>query len=208
MDKCGAKIMQTVDLKKGQVARHVTRAVKAINDGYVIAVPMENAYAYLCDAFNHDAVRAMHVLRGDEIGIKAQVLVANFKMAEGISRNLDSRTIKAMKKYWPGKVTFQVLPSALLNWDLGDNNELDEVAIRVPSATFVKAILAKTGPLATASVAKSGESAITSNSEVPTDGLEALFSNGKLRKGLPSTVVRTVAGVHKVLREGAVDFAS
>jgi tRNA A37 threonylcarbamoyladenosine synthetase subunit TsaC/SUA5/YrdC len=169
---------------------------------------MENAYAYICDAFNHDAVRAMHVLRGDEIGIKAQVLVSNFKMAEGISRNLDSRTITAMKKYWPGKVTFQVLPSALLNWDLGDNNELDEVAIRVPSAPFIKAILAKTGPLATASVAKVGQVPITASAEVPKDGIELFFNNGKLRKGLPTTVVRTVAGAHKVLRAGAVDFAS
>ena len=198
--------MIEVDLKKGQLARHVTRAVKAINDGYVITVPTENAYAYLCDAFNQDAVRAMHVLRGDELGVKAQVLVKDFKMAEGVSRNLDSRTIAAMKKYWPGKITFQVLPSALLTWDLGDNNELDEVALRAPSAPFIKAILAKTGPLATASVAKSGQSAITASSEVPTDGIEVFFNNGKLRKGLPSTIVRTVAGVHKVLREGAVDF--
>lgn len=200
--------MTTVDIKKGQLARHVTRAVKAINDGYVIAVPMENAYAYVCDAFNQDAVRAMHTLRGGEPGVKAQVLVRDFKMAEGISRNLDKRTITAMKKYWPGKVTFQVLPSALLNWDLGDNNELDEVAIRVPSAAFIKAILAKTGPLATTSVAAAGQSAITASSEVPTQGIEIFFSNGKLRKGLPTTIVRTVAGVHKVLREGAVDFNS
>jgi len=198
--------MTTIDIKKGQIGRHVTRAVKAINDGYVIAVPMENAYAYLCDAFNHDAVRAMHVLRGSDNGIKAQVLVKDVKMAEGISRNMDGRTLAAMKKYWPGKITFQVLPSALLTWDLGDNNEVDEVAIRVPSATFVKAILAKTGPLATTSVAKVGENAITASSEVPTDGIEVFFSNGKLRKGLPSTVVRTVAGVHTVLRDGAVDF--
>ena len=200
--------MTEINLKQGQMARHVTRAVKAINDGYVIAVPMENAYAYLCDAFNQDAVRAMHVLRGDELGVKAQVLVRDFKMAEGVCRNLDSRTIAAMKKYWPGKVTFQVLPSALLSWDLGDNNELDELAIRVPSATFVKSILAKTGPLATASVAKSGETTITASSDVPNQGIEVFFNNGKLRKGLPTTVVRTIAGVHKVIREGAVDFTS
>ena len=133
---------------------------------------------------------------------------SDFKMAEGISRNLDKRTITAMKKFWPGKVTFQVLPSALLNWDLGDNNELDEVAIRVPTSPFIKAILAKTGPLAITSVAKSGQSVITASSEVPTEGIEALYSNGKLRKGLPTTVVRTIAGAHKVLREGAVDFVS
>ena len=198
--------MTEVDLKKGQLSRHVTRAVKAINEGYVIVVPMENAYAYVCDAFNQDAVRTMHVLRNDEIGVKAQVLVKDVKMAEGISRNLDSRTIALMKKYWPGKMTLQVLPSALLTWDLGDNNELDEVAIRVPTAPFIKAILAKTGPLATASVAKSGQSTITASSEVPTDGIELFFNNGKLRKGLPTTIVRTVAGVHKVIRDGAVEF--
>lgn len=198
--------MIEVDIKKGQLARHVTRAVKAINDGFVIAVPMENGYAYICDAFNHDAVRAMHVLRGDEIGVKAQVLVRDFKMAEGISRNLDKRTVALMKKNWPGKVTIQVLPSALLNWDLGDNNELDEVAIRVPSAAFVKAILAKTGPLAMASVAKPGASTITAPADVPTSGIEIFFNGGKLRKGLPTTIVRTVAGVHKVIREGAVEL--
>jgi len=206
MDKRGTKVMQIIDIKKGQLARHVTRAVKAINDGYVIAVPLENAYAYLCDAFNHDAVRAMHVLRGDEIGVKAQVLVRDFKMSEGITRNVDPKTLVAMKKYWPGKVTFQVFPSALLSWDLGDNNELDEVAVRVPSATFVKAILAKTGPLATASVAKVGHPPITASSEVPTDGIEFFFSNGKLRKGEPTTIVQALSGVHKVIRRGAVDF--
>ena len=198
--------MTVVDLKKGQLGRHVTRAVKAINDGYVIAVPMENGYAYLCDAFSHDAVRAMHVLRGSDSGIKAQVLVRDYKMSVGITREVADKTIAAMKKYWPGKVTFIVKPSALLNWDLGDNNEIDEVAVRVPSATFVKAILAKTGPLATVSVAKLGEPAVTSSNEVPTDGIEVFFNNGKLRKGEPSTVVQSQSGIHTVIRRGAVDF--
>lgn len=200
--------MQEIDLKKGTLARHVNRAVKAINDGYVIVVPLENAYAYLCDAFNHDAVRAMHVLRGDEIGIKAQVLIRDYKMSIGVTREVDAKTVAAMKKYWPGKVTFQVKPSALLNWDLGDNNEVDQLAIRVPNATFVKAILAKTGPLATASVARVGQSPVMASAEVPTDGIELFFNNGKLRKGEPSTIVQAIAGIHTVIRRGAVDFSA
>jgi len=198
--------MATVDLKKGQIGRHVSRAVKAINDGYVIIVPLENGYAYLCYAFSHDAVRSIHVMRGDEDGVKCQVLVRNTKMAEGISRNLDKRTLDVMKKFWPGKLTIQVLPNAGLNWDLGDDNSLDEIAVRAPSATFVKAILAKTGPLATASVAKSGAAPILDSKEVPLDGIELFFNNGKIRKTLPSTILRTIAGVHKVLREGAIDL--
>lgn len=198
--------MQIVDIKKGQLTRHVSRAVKAINDGYVIAVPLENAYAYLCDAFNHDAVRAMHVLRDDKLGIKSQVLLRDYKMSIGVTRDIDFKTETAMKKYWPGKVTFQVKPSALLTWDLGDNNELDVIAIRVPSAKFVKAILTKTGPLATASVAKAGQSPVSASSDVPLNGIEIFFNNGKLRKGEPSTIVQSQSGIHTVLRRGAVDF--
>ena len=112
------------------------------------------------------------------------------------------------KKYWPGKVTFQVKPSALLNWDLGDNNEVDELAIRVPSASFVKAVLTKTGPLATASVAKSGKPPITASTEVPTDGIELFFNNGKLRKGEASTIVKAESGIHTLIRRGAVDFSA
>jgi tRNA A37 threonylcarbamoyladenosine synthetase subunit TsaC/SUA5/YrdC len=103
-------------------------------------------------------------------------------------------------------LTIQVLPNAGLNWDLGDDNSLDEIAVRAPSAPFVKAILAKTGPLATASVAKSGAAPILDSKEVPLDGIELFFNNGKIRKTLPSTILRTIAGVHKVLREGAVDL--
>ena len=92
MDKRGTKVMQIIDIKKGQLARHVTRAVKAINDGYVIAVPLENAYAYLCDAFNHVAIEAAdHSLV--EIGriLAAGVVRLNAKKSSNLSvQNGDS----------------------------------------------------------------------------------------------------------------------
>jgi L-threonylcarbamoyladenylate synthase len=57
-----------VDLKQGETKNHVARALKSLRDGYVIVAPLEHGYVYLADAFSPFAVRAMHVLRGDELG--------------------------------------------------------------------------------------------------------------------------------------------
>jgi tRNA A37 threonylcarbamoyladenosine synthetase subunit TsaC/SUA5/YrdC len=50
-----------IDLKKGEINRHISKAAKAIADGYIIVIPMENSYAFACDAFRADSVRTMHV---------------------------------------------------------------------------------------------------------------------------------------------------
>jgi len=36
---------KVIDLKKGELTRHVNKAAKAIADGYIIAIPMEHSYA-------------------------------------------------------------------------------------------------------------------------------------------------------------------
>ena len=77
-----------VDLKKGELNRHVNKALKAISDGYIIAIPLEHSYAFACDAFKHDAVRAMHVLRADTLFTAAQVLVGSAKTAQGVVREV------------------------------------------------------------------------------------------------------------------------
>ena len=66
-----------IDLKKGELSRHVNKAAKAIADGYIIVIPMEHSYAFVCDAFRQDTVRAMHVLRGDPLFTAAQVIVGS-----------------------------------------------------------------------------------------------------------------------------------
>ena len=46
------------NLLQGDLSDHVSVAVAALKDGYVIVAPLENSYALVADAFFHDAVRA------------------------------------------------------------------------------------------------------------------------------------------------------
>ena len=197
-----------VDLKKGEASRHVKKAAKAIADGYIIAIPMEHSYVFACDAFKHDAVRAMHVLRGDPLFTSAQVMVANAKTAQGVVREITPEIAALMKKFWPGMLSMNLRPQTGLSWDLGDANQLDRVSIRVPKSRFAKALLAETGPLAIGSAARIGRPAPKALSDifVLDSDLAFQFNNGNLRKGPVTTVIEADETGVRTLRIGAISL--
>ena len=211
-----------IDLKKGELTRHINKACKAISDGYIIAIPLEHSYVYVCDAFKADSVRAMHVLRGDPLFTAAQVLVASQIAAQGVVREITPETTALMKKFWPGMLSMNLRPQTGLSWDLGDANHLDQVSIRVPKSKFAKALLAKSGPLAVASAGRADRSSVLSfgsaervvrsaiksidEIKVTESDLAFKFNNGVLRNGPLSTVIEADETGVRVLRIGAISL--
>ena len=200
---------EIIKLVPDEFAAHVARAAKAIREGYVIVAPLEHSYVYLCDAFSHDAVRTMHVMRGDALGVAAQVLISDGNRAVGIIRDFNDSLKKLTDRFWPGLLSVTAKPQLALNWDLGDDRNLDQVNIRVPATEFIRAIAAEVGPLATASATKVGEPAIDSIKYISIDGthLALIFDGGQLPKGLPTTIVETTESGLKVGRIGAISQA-
>ena len=200
---------EIIKLIPEEFAAHVARAAKAIREGYVIVAPLEHSYVYLCDAFSHDAVRTMHVMRGDALGVAAQVLISDDNRAVGIIRDFNESLKKLTDRFWPGLLSVTAKPQLALNWDLGDDRNLDQVNVRVPAAEFIRAIAAEVGPLATASATKVGEPAIDSIEYISIDGthLALIFDGGQLPKGLPTTIVETTESGLKVGRIGAISQA-
>ena len=200
---------EIVALTPADFAAQVALGAKAIRDGYVIVVPLEHSYAYLCDAFSHDAVRTMHVMRGDALGVAAQVLISNAARATGIIRDASEDLQKLTSAFWPGLLSLTAKPQLALNWDLGDDRKLDLINIRVPAAEFARALTAEVGPLATASATLAGQPAITSIDDISIDGthLALIFDGGLLPKGQPTTIVETTETGLKVGRIGAISQA-
>ena len=100
------------DLLQGELSEHVATAVTALKDGYVIVAPLEYSYALITDAFMHDAVRAMHVLRGDSLGVAAQVAIANQESIDGIAREISRDARLLMQNFWPGLLSLNLKPQA------------------------------------------------------------------------------------------------
>jgi L-threonylcarbamoyladenylate synthase len=197
------------DLSQGELSEHVATAVAALKDGYVIVAPLENSYALMADAFMHDAVRAMHVLRGDALGVAAQVVISNRSAIDGIARSISPEGRTLMENYWPGLVSLNLRPQAGLNWDLGDGNTLDLISVRVPNTKFILEVLKKSGPVAIASAALVGESAINDSAEISFQDTEvaAIFEEGALPQGGASTVIDLTGIRARIVREGAVSLS-
>ena len=198
--------MPRIDLKAGDSKKHVARALKEIRAGYVIVVPLEHGYVYLADAFSQYAVRALHVLRGDEDGVAAQVLAHSADTVSGIARELSADAEKLMKEFWPGLLSLNLRPNIGLNWDLGDDKELDLFSVRVPKATFVRAILKQSGPLAVASAAPAGSGPLLkiNRADIKEWDVAAVFDKGPLKAGTQSTVVEVSGSDLRLVRPGAI----
>jgi len=201
--------MASHDILQGDIQDHVSVAVAALKDGFVIIAPLENSYALMADAFFQDAVRAMHVLRGDELGVAAQVLLSDKTSIDGIARSISDDARILMDNLWPGVLSINLKPQLGLSWDLGDANSLDQISVRVPSSAFVLDILKKTGPLAIASAAAAGSPPYTDCEELDFSDVEvaAVFTAGDLPQGSPSTVIDFTGSKAQLLREGAISLS-
>lgn len=198
--------MERINLAEGNIEEHLQIALKGIRDGYVICAPLEHGYVYLADAFMEDAVRAMHVLRGDNLGVAAQVLIHSADTITGLSRDVPSDARTLMNNFWPGLLSFNLRPNMGLRWNLGDNQSLDRFSVRVPQAPFVHALLKLTGPLAMASAARAGQKPIYNTEDiwVLETALAAMFDGGILSEGPASTVIEADNTGMSILREGAI----
>lgn len=198
--------MERVNLLEGELADHVALALKGIRDGYVICAPLENGYVFLADAFSEFAVQAMHVLRGDDLGVKAQVLIHSGETLSGLSRHITDEVRALTDAFWPGPLSLNLHPSMGLTWDLGDNNALDLFSVRAPQAPFVSALLKESGPLAVASAARKGMKPALSTDRifVLESGIAAMFDGGELPAGSPTTVIQFDIDGMTIIREGAI----
>jgi len=186
----------------------VDTAVRYIKSGEVIIAAAEHGYVYLADAFDKDAVKAIHILRGDRTNVVTQVFIGDIKVLTGITARLTQEQDNLLKAFWPGLLSVTMKSQLALSWDLGDERRLGKVNVRLPNRKFLNAILLKTGPLAAASVALTGESAILDLTKVSIyeSDIGVIFDEGQLESGQLSTWIDLSENEITVIRVGDISL--
>ncbi len=186
----------------------VDTAVRYIKSGEVIIAAAEHGYVYLADAFDKDAVKAIHILRGDRTNVVAQVFIGDIKVLSGITARLTQEHDNLLKAFWPGLLSVTMKSQLALSWDLGDERRLGKVNVRLPNRKFLNTILLKTGPLAAASVALTGESAVLDLTKVSIyeSDIGVIFDEGQLESGQLSTWIDLSANEITVIRVGDISL--
>jgi tRNA threonylcarbamoyl adenosine modification protein (Sua5/YciO/YrdC/YwlC family) len=195
---------ERVNITSGDRAEHLARGLKSIRDGYVIVLPLEHGYVYACDAFSHFAVRAMHVLRGDALGVVAQVIIPTSKTAQGLSRSIRADVQELTNELWPGLLSINVKPQVGLAWDLGDAQRLDLISLRMPQEGFALELMEKSGPLAIASITNNGLPTLLDVERFENSGVDVIFDGGHLPAGPRTTVINVSDDGMELVREGAI----
>ena len=196
------------NLKDSEFNEAVETAVRYLKSGEVIIAAAEHGYVYLADAFDKDAVKAIHILRGDRTNVVAQVFIGDIKVLTGISARLTQEQENLLNTFWPGLLSVTMKSQLALSWDLGDERRLGKVNVRLPNRKFLNAILLKTGPLAAASVALTGESAILDLTKVPIyeSDIGVIFDEGQLESGQLSTWIDLSENEITVVRVGDISL--
>ena len=198
---------QRIDLTDQVFEIAVETALRNINAGEVIVAPSEFGYVYLCDAFKKDAVKAVHILRGDAEGVVPQVFIKDTKVLTGLVTNVSKEINLLTEKFWPGplSITFNVQPG--LSWNLGDNGRLGKVNIRVPNHKFLLQVLSNTGPLVVAAAALSGKASTLDLAALPINenDIGVIFADGVLVSPGKSTIIDATGAILKIKRSGVIN---
>ena len=187
-------------------SEHVALAAKSLRDGFVIVAPHESGYIFLADAFSPDSVRAMHVLRGDDLGVACQVLIADSTAIEGLSREVTEDIRGLAQSFWPGPLSLTLRPQLGLSWDLGDGGRLDWFNVRVPEHLFLQKLLKETGPLASSSASLAGHPPLCEIDRLKVQDHEValILSQGVITPAPASTVIEIDKSAARLVREGAI----
>lgn len=124
------------NLEDSKFNEAIDTAVRYIKSGEVIIAAAEHGYVYLADAFDKDAVKAIHILRGNRTNVVTQVFIGDIKVLSGITTRLTQEQDNLLKAFWPGLLSVTMKSQLALSWDLGDERRLGKVNVRLLIASF------------------------------------------------------------------------
>jgi L-threonylcarbamoyladenylate synthase len=161
--------------------------------GGVALLPTDTIYGLHAVATNEQAIARVAVMkrRADD---KPFVIIAS---SVDQLRDLGATVPDLLTGIWPAPLTAILASGA------------KTMAARIPDLPWLRALLARTGPLVSTSANGAGEPPVTSPSELPGDMLEALdavLDQGP-REGKPSTIVDFTGSEPRLIREGDPVFS-
>ncbi|WP_317175419.1 L-threonylcarbamoyladenylate synthase [Pontibacter cellulosilyticus] len=166
-------------------------AVKALEEGNVVAIPTETVYGLAGNAFSEAAVEKIYSLKQRPF---YNPLIVHIKAADflaKVARDVPDAAIKLANEFWPGPLTL-VLKKQKLIPDIVTSGK-DTVAVRMPNHPLTLKLLEQLDfPLAAPSANPFGSISPTSASHVHNyfkEELEVILDGGECERGIESTII-------------------
>ncbi len=172
--------------------------------GGVVLLPTDTIYGLHALANDDAAIERIVKIKGRGEDKPFVVVGDSIEQLEQLGAQFDERTRAVVTELWPGPLT-AIVP---LRKQIAASRGTSKLAVRVPALDSLRAILRRTGPLASTSVNKSGEPALIdpkSLSHALQRSIDAILDDGP-RPAEPSTIVDFTGDEPRIIREGESFF--
>ena len=209
-----------IDIRNAEDDRDVVhRAVQALAEGQIVALPTETVYGLAVSACRADAVQKLIQVKGRASNSPLALAIKSAEEAADFVPDMTPLARRLARRCWPGPITLvvdnkhrealtQQLPEPVRQAVMPNGT----IGLRVPANHMAQDVLRMlAGPLVLTSANRSGQpDAVTAKEVVEALGgdLALVLDDGPCRYGQPSTVVRVNGNRLEVLREGVVGEAT
>ncbi|MBP0018201.1 MAG: L-threonylcarbamoyladenylate synthase [Cyanobacteria bacterium SBLK] len=186
------------------------KLIEVVKTGEVVSFPTDTVPAL---AARPDRAAAIFTLKGRSLKKPLILLGADFADLQSYIQGSATEIVawrQITEKYWPGALTLILPASSEVPEDMNPRDR-STIGIRVPALRVAREILRQTGPLATTSANRSGESPLeTANAiedvfpQVATLEGNDFPNNVTVGSGLPSTVAKWTGKGWEILRHGSI----
>ena len=186
----------------------VSRVVRALGVGEVVALPTDTFYGLAVDPVNLRAVDRIYDLKARARHKPLSLLIEDVAQAYELARALDGSFDRLAERFWPGPLTLVVKAGSKLPLRVTANT--GNVALRVPEAPLCRAVVKELGlPITATSANLRGLPECTSAACVREqfgDTLPLIVDGGKTQRAVATTIVDLSGGPNSwmILREGAI----
>ena len=199
---------------------HIEQIRSVLDDAGVIAMPMDVAWAFLCDASSSKALDRIHRLKPEHPKDRPYSLVcSSISMAAHIC-NIDDQVYRWLKKSMPGPYTVILERHPTLARQIKDKRR--EVGLRIPDETLVRAVIDALGRPLAASTLPFLETGLEAEegfgpghpkfgSQVMDSwghALDLVIDLGEESSRQETTIIDLTSGAPRLIREGAGDPAA
>jgi protein-tyrosine phosphatase len=209
-----------IDIRNAEDSRDVVhRAVQALAEGQLVALPTETVYGLAASACRADAVDRLIRAKGRPTGQPFALGIKSVDEAYDFVPDLSPMARRLARRCWPGPVTLvventhkdgltQLLPKRVRELIVPNGT----IGLRVPANDMSQDVMRMlSGPIVLTSANRSGSpDAVTAEEVVREVGEEValVLDDGPCRYGQPSSVVKVIDNHFEVLREGVVGEAT
>lgn len=184
-----------------------------LEDDGVIAMPMDVAWSFVCDAASSKALDRIHRLKLTHPKDRPFSLVCDSISMAAKLANIDNSSYRWLKKSLPGPYTILLESHVSLPKIIHDKRKV--VGIRLPECEIVRAVVARSKrPLATSTIMLHGEDAEAPKihpgfgwevNEIYGHALDMIVDLGEESPRQETTIIDLTEGAPKLVRSGAGD---